>query len=131
LAEGGTQRRGQAAEAGVGLGGGVKERFKICNFKPESLGVIEQCNEIISDYLGQGLRLTLRQLYYQMVVRNAIRNLERSYKNLSKLLSDARLAGLVDWDAIEDRLRLPRVPQEFANLRELVQAAIDSFKLPR
>lgn len=109
----------------------MKEQFKEINFRQDSLDRIELCNQIIEDYQGQGLRLTLRQLYYQLVTRNAIPNIERSYKNLSTLVSDARLAGLMDWEAIEDRVRQPRRQNEFEDLRELTEAAIHSYRLPR
>jgi len=109
----------------------MKEAFKTVDFKPESLERIAQCNAIIEVYLDQGLRLTLRQLYYQLVTTNAIANTEREYKNLSTLVSNARLSGLMDWDAIEDRIRQPRVQTEFENLNELVDAALSSYRLPR
>jgi hypothetical protein len=109
----------------------MKEFFKEVRFKPESLEKIEQCNEIIEDYQSQGLRLTLRQLYYQLVSKNIIPNVERSYKNLTGLVTDARLAGLMDWDAIEDRVRQPNIPTDFKNLKELVDAALNSYRLPR
>lgn len=109
----------------------MKESFRDKRFTETSLARIDLCNEIIDDYLSQGLRLTLRQLYYQLVTRNAIVNREQDYKNLGTLVSDARLAGLMDWEAIEDRVRQPRRASEFANLDELVQAALDSYRLPR
>jgi hypothetical protein len=109
----------------------MKEQFKEINFRQDSLDRIELCNQIIEDYQDQGLRLTLRQLYYQLVTQNAIPNIERSYKKLSTLVSDARLAGLMDWDAIEDRVRQPRQQNEFENLRDLTEAAIRSYRLPR
>jgi len=108
-----------------------REEFKAIQFSPKSLGRIQLCNQIISDYMGQGLRLTLRQLYYQLVTRNAILNTEREYKNLSKLISDARLTGVMDWDAIEDRVRVPRKHPEFRDLPDLVEAALYSYRLPR
>lgn len=108
-----------------------KEFFKETRFKPKSLELIAQCNRIITDYLGQGLKLTLRQLYYQCVVANIITNEEKSYKNLGGLISDARLAGLMDWDAIEDRGRLPKEPPEWNNLEDLVDAALRAYRLPR
>lgn len=55
----------------------MRERFKTKRFSDASTERIGLCNQIIEDYLGQGLRLTLRQLYYQLVIRNAIRNLAR------------------------------------------------------
>jgi hypothetical protein len=109
----------------------VKEKFKDVKFKPDSLARIEQCRAIIDDYTMQGLRLTLRQLYYQCITKNYFPNTERSYKNLGSLVSDARLAGLLDWNAIEDRVRVPRIPSEFEGLGELVNAACSSYRLPR
>ena len=105
--------------------------FKEVKFREESLERIEQCNDIIGDYLAQDLRLTLRQLYYQFVSRDLIPNTEKSYKSLGKLVSQGRLAGLIDWDAIEDRMRQPNSPPEWESLDELVRAAIRGFRLPR
>lgn len=109
----------------------MKEAFRIKRFNTSSKTKLVLCNEIIDDYLSQGLRLTLRQLYYQLVTRNAIANQEREYKNLSTLVSDARLAGLMDWSAIEDRVRRPQHASEFDGLDELVEAALSSYRLPR
>jgi len=109
----------------------MKEQFKDQNFRSESLELIAHCEEIVIDYLGQGLRLTLRQLYYQLVTKNIIPNVERSYKNLSSLVSDARLSGMLDWDAIEDRIRVPVIPSEWSSIQSLVDSALDSYRLPR
>jgi hypothetical protein len=109
----------------------MKEVFKVTKFRPQRLAQVELCNQIIEGYQAQGYRLTLRQLYYQLVTRNIITNEEKSYKNIGKLISDARLAGLIDWDSIEDRVRVPKIPQEFENLAELVLVALDSYRLPR
>ena len=109
----------------------AREEFKSVNFRQKSLDLIRQCNDIIDDYMGQSLRLTLRQLYYQLVSRNIIPNKDREYKNLSSLVSDARLSGLMDWSAIEDRVRVPRQQNEYADLDELAKAALASYRLPR
>lgn len=109
----------------------MKRCFVEKNFKAQSLELIERANAIIDDYQGQGLRLTLRQLYYQFVSKNWLANTERSYKNLGSLLNDARLAGLVDWDAIEDRNRAPVIWAEYDNIKELIDSTLDGFRLPR
>ena len=109
----------------------MKTEFRAKNFKPESLSRIEQMVEIVEEYQQQGLRLTARQLYYQFVSRDYIPNTERSYKNLTSLLVDARYAGLVDWDAIEDRGREPTIWSQFDSLTECVERAIRNFRLPR
>lgn len=109
----------------------MKQAFITKAFRSESFERIQLCNEVIERYQGMGLRLTLRQLYYQLVSANVIRNTEREYKGLGSLLSDARLAGYVDWNAIEDRVRVPNIPQDFEDLGELVNAALHSYRLPR
>jgi hypothetical protein len=62
-------------------------------------------NFVIEEYEEKGYELTLRQVYYQLVARDIIPNNERSYKNLGNLISDGRMAGLIDWTAIIDRTR--------------------------
>lgn len=83
----------------------AKIAYKTNNFRPKSLKLIQQCNVIIEDYLSKGFTLTLRQLYYQLVTRNLIENSELSYKRLGGLVGSARMCGLIDWEAIEDRTR--------------------------
>lgn len=79
--------------------------YRDCNFKEDRVALIERANDIIATYRSQGYTLTLRQLYYQFVSRDLIPNTERSYKNLGSAISDGRDAGLIDWEAIEDRGR--------------------------
>lgn len=109
----------------------MKRAYVEKNFRRDSLERIQLCNSIIADYQSQGLRLTLRQLYYQLVTKNVVTNTEKSYKNLGSLVSDGRLAGLIDWDAIEDRNREPVSWAEYDSLRELVDEALRRWRLPR
>lgn len=83
----------------------MHEAFIEKNFRPASMATIAQAVTIIRQYREEGYTLTLRQLYYQFVARDLIPNSERSYKSLGKLITDARMAGLIDWEAIEDRGR--------------------------
>lgn len=108
-----------------------KEAFIEVNFREQSLEMLELCNSIIDIYLAQGLRLTLRQLYYQLVTRNSIVNTERSYKNLGKLVSQGRLTGEIDWEAIEDRLRTPHQVTEWQSPADIMNAVMQSYTLPR
>lgn len=80
-------------------------RYRDFNFNADRRATIDQANRIIREYSAQGYTLTLRQIYYQFVSRDLIPNTERSYKNLGSVISDGRDAGLIDWDAIEDRGR--------------------------
>lgn len=80
-------------------------KYEDYRFRADTLKIIETANEIISDYNSQGLKLTLRQLYYKFVSRAIIPNNQKSYDNLGVTISRARLAGLISWHAIEDRTR--------------------------
>lgn len=101
------------------------------SFRPESQRLITLCNQIINEYQAEGLKLSLRQLYYVMVTQNTISNEERSYKKLGKLVSNARLAGLIDWEAIEDRVRWAQRASEWSSLQGVLESAHDAYRLPR
>jgi hypothetical protein len=109
----------------------AKEWYRDINFRAKSLRMINWLNKVIANYQQQGLKLSLRQMYYVGVSQNVYPNSERSYKNLGNLVSDARLAGLMDWDAIEDRVRRPRVPSEFSGVEQLIDTASYWYRLPR
>jgi len=49
--------------------------------------------------------LTLRQIYYQLVVKGYIENNKSSYNGLSKLLKWMRIDDRIPWRALEDRSR--------------------------
>lgn len=83
----------------------AKERFVRKNFTVDVRVRIQQANSIIAEYAAEQMTLTLRQLYYQFVARGIIPNNLREYKKLGSIVNDARLAGMIDWDAIEDRTR--------------------------
>lgn len=103
------------------------------NYKPkaEALALLDKIITIVQDYSSQGLRLTLRQLYYQLVSKDLIPNKKEEYDRVGNIVSRARLGGQLDWDAIEDRVRRPERPPEFDSLDDLVEAAFASFRLPR
>jgi hypothetical protein len=106
----------------------MREKFIERKFSPASKEIIVLVNLILSDYESQGFRLTLRQLYYQLVSRAYIPNTVRSYKNLGNLVSDARQAGLIDWYMIEDRGRYTSIPSHWRNPGEIIDGAAASFR---
>lgn len=84
----------------------MKERYgPRKKFHSKSLDLIATADAIVTEYVRKGFRLTVRQVYYQLVAHHGIENTFRSYQNIQTLLNDARLAGLLDWDGIEDRMR--------------------------
>lgn len=84
------------------------ELFVPRKFTRGSQLIIDTAAGIIEEYQAQGFSLTLRQLYYQFVARDLLPNKQSEYKRLGSIINDARLAGLIDWDAIEDRTRFLR-----------------------
>lgn len=58
---------------------------------------------ILQEY--QSMRLTIRQLYYQMVSRGYIYNSLKAYQNFDSLLVKAREKDIIPWDTFEDRAR--------------------------
>jgi hypothetical protein len=101
------------------------------NFNKSTLALIEKANEIINDYEADSLSLTLRQLYYQFVSRDLIQNVQSEYKRLGNIVSDARLAGLIDWYAIEDRTRNLKGNYHNTDPGQAVQDALEQFMLDR
>ena len=84
------------------------EPFEAFRFQAKTLRIIEQANVIIEEFHALGFVLTLRQLFYQFVSRAALENSQAAYKRLGSVVKDGRRAGLIDWDAIEDRTRFVR-----------------------
>lgn len=96
-----------------------------------SLQRLKDIKLVLNSFKTMGIRLTLRQLFYQLVSRNIIANTQREYKNLGNLLSKARLAGFIDWDIIEDRVRQAERPPHWDSIQDLAEAAGEQFRLDR
>ena len=85
----------------------------------------------VVSYQQQGYKLSLRQLYYQLVVQNVFPNQLKSYAKLSELLGEARMVGLCDWDVIEDRIRVPRFPNEWDDIPGAMATLMDVYRRRR
>lgn len=88
-------------------------------------------NSIIDDYAAQGYVMTLRQLYYRLVARNVIANNVKEYAKLSILLNKGRMAGIVDWAAIEDRGRQPRLDYHADDVPDALYDISSQYKIDR
>ena len=98
------------------------------DFRPATLDIIDQANGIIDEYQRLGFSLTLRQLYYQFVSRELLVNKQSEYNRLGSIINDARLAGLIDWTAIEDRTRNLQAVSTWDNPTDILNAAWMSYK---
>lgn len=105
----------------------MQEWFKDIPMRRKTLEQIDQANRIIAEYQAEGLTLTLRQLYYQFVARDLLPNSQRSYDSLGRNISNARLAGLVDWGAIEDRTRFLRGRQTSHNPQSAIRSLLRRY----
>jgi len=92
---------------------------------------LETINSIIEEYAAGGYRLTLRQLYYQLVSRDIIPNKTAEYSKLSTLLTKGRMAGVVDWNAIEDRVRRPYLPYWVLDIADALHDTARQYRLDR
>lgn len=127
----------------------MKEKFRTWNFRgdlkirytdgsgnkniwqKDQEELLNQIVEIVENYSEQNITLTNRQLYYQLVSRDIIPNADEIYKRICTFITDARYAGLIDWDAIEDRGRIPEKHSEWSNIKSLIESATYSYRLPR
>lgn len=120
------------------------------SFSAEKLDLIEVINGLIDQYRAQGFRLTLRQLYYRLVANdlfpdhrkylpipgtnkwrrdpNGTKNAEPNYDFLGALVSDGRVAGLIDWDAIEDRTRELGINSRWNEPSDIIRSAAASYQ---
>jgi hypothetical protein len=91
--------------------------------------------------------LTLRQIHYRLLTRNVLRNADKpenylrkgvlvcnlyrnsqeSYKDLSNLLTRARLIGEVPWESMHDPTRPKTAWQQWENVGEYTRQQLDRF----
>jgi hypothetical protein len=90
--------------------------------------VIAQANAICEEYTNQGLALTLRQLHYQFVARGLYENTAANYDRLGRIVSDARLAGELDWAYIVDRTRNLVALSHWDDPGQIIEAAAKQFR---
>ena len=108
-----------------------KIKFRDIKMSRQNQERLSFINEIIQEYQEQNYILTLRQLYYQLVSRDVIPNKQNEYAKLSNLLKEGRMAGIVDWDAIEDRLRKPDYPAYWESPASIIGACINQYRKNR
>ncbi len=71
---------------------------------------------------------TLRQVFYQLVSRQVVENTRARYQAVSDALVAARLAGVIPWEWIEDRLRRPRMVSMWSGLADFAETARRAYR---
>lgn len=105
------------------------QAYKEQRFSRDNEDLIWTCNSLIRQFQGEGYTLSVRQLYYQLVARDVVPNTLQSYKRVADVLNNARMAGMVRWDAIEDRTREFVTKTRWTSPRQIIQASYDSFHM--
>lgn len=101
----------------------------------DSKTLLEEIKKVISEYTT---RLTVRQIYYQIVSKHLVQNVLSQYQKISKILVEARHNGEVDWEAIEDRTRNAKGGDEeeespddhFENAKNYLKNCWEYYRLP-
>jgi hypothetical protein len=108
---------------------------KICYvpkvFRGESQKVIDQAVSIFDSYAAASYILTLRQLYYQFISRDLMPNKVESYKRLGSIINDARLAGLIDWELMEDRTRSLKGQPSWRDPSSIIDSCASQFRIDK
>lgn len=92
--------------------------------------VVANIISIVDNYSAQGYKLSLRQLHYQFVGHvSGYVNHDLAYKKLGKILDDCRYGGVIDWNAIEDRGRVPYLPYWVSDISDALSDTVNSYRL--
>lgn len=103
--------------------------YVLKKFTTEHQEVIAKANHVLEEYAAQGFSLTLRQLYYQFVARGWLPNRQSEYNRLGSVISDARIAGVMSWTAIEDRGRSLMGINSYESVPEFLNSVKSRFAL--
>ncbi len=117
-------------------------------FQAATMDIIQKANAILEEYHDEGFTLTLRACYYRFIaedlfpdswidakynesyrLQSGTKNTQKNYKRLSSILSDARLAGLIDWDLMEDRIRELAKRPEWRSPEDFMDSVIPQYHI--
>lgn len=104
-------------------------KYKDIRITRSTRDLITIANSIIDEFAEQGYELTLRQLYYQFVGKDLIPNTQRSYNRLGDAIATGRNIGLIDWDAIVDRLRNVKKRSEWADPGAAIESLAGQYHI--
>jgi hypothetical protein len=127
---------------------------KICyiprTFQPATAEVISDANNILRKYENLGFNMTLRQVYYQMIAKDLFpeswidpsyntkhglppdtKNTAKNYDRFGEILNYARLAGIVDWNALTDITRSLKNLPHWTTPQQIINAVADQFRIDK
>jgi hypothetical protein len=90
---------------------------------------MEVLRAAVYDLCAEHQPLTVRNLYYLMVVASFIAKTERDYKLVAiRLAGEMRESGALPWGWIVDNTRLMRKPDSYAGLRGLLKQSAQLYR---
>ena len=84
--------------------------------------------DVIHSILVADNPMTVRQVYYQLVSRQVIKNDRGKYQAVSNILVWARQEGLIPWEWVEDRLRRPRSVGMWDDLVDFGETVLSAYR---
>ena len=107
------------------------EKYINKNYEKDALFLIKKSKEILAPYINDGMFVTLRQLFYQLVTLGVVENKKGEYKKLTDTMRDARLSGDIDWDVIIDRTRSLIINDHNDDIQKMVEIAHKNYMIDK
>lgn len=97
--------------------------------EPRSKEEMETIREEIETALAADAPMTVRQVFYRLVAREAIAKTEGEYKStVVRLLKEMRESGRIPWDQIVDHTRWRHIPLLFNSREEGLRYLIEHYR---
>ena len=110
----------------------AKEKYKDWRPQKKTLTMLEKLIKVIEDYKARGFYpVSLRQIYYQAVAHGLISNSQKSYDSMERNMVQARLAGILDWNDIEDRNRILRSKNHWNDPADIIRSAANQYEVDK
>lgn len=98
-------------------------------FIRRNLALVKTCDEILSSLNSDGYNITLRGLFYRLVIQSTIANSEKEYNKLSTLIANARRGGYIDWNHIVDLTRRLESNSHWDSPEDIIESAAESYHI--
>lgn len=91
----------------------------------KTLGLVSDIQKIIEE---TGMKMTVRQIYYQLVSRHIIQNSIQEYKNYNRILTQARKEGLINPFNLIDTSKPILIPESWNNVKEFIEDVKQAYR---
>ncbi len=110
----------------VVMGGMTSSERRVITWTPKRRKQAEQITDVVNGLFSYW-PLTLRQIYYRLVAAGFIANTRSKYNDLSKVIKQMRLDGMLPWSAMEDRVRRLSEKRGFEDADQFIRQDLDNF----